>query len=448
MELALTPDSRQEAPSFTAGRNGDSGLRRGEQHPTSLSFTQLDPLCKMCRVRTAYKCRAYPTPEQAAMLARTFGCVRVVWNKALAARHAAYAVEKRSISYKQADAALTEWKKTEELGWLSEVSSVPLQQTLRHQHNAFAAFFAKRARYPRFKSRTGRQSAHYTRSAFRIKGGELWLAKTSEPLKVAWSWPDVDLSTLNPTMVVVSREPDGRHFVTFAVDVDDPAPLPATGEDVGVDLGLKDFAVLSTGERIAHPRDMDRHERRLKRYQRMLARKKKGSANRVKARIKVARQHSRVRDARRDFLHKASTNLVRRFDTIAVEDLSVAGMIKNRSLAKSISRTGWAEFCSMLAYKCEQAGRKLVVIDRWYPSSKTCSGCGHLLASLSLGTRSWTCPSCGTLHDRDINAAKNILAAGLAVAACGGEVRHRGSPSVHSPMKQEHRPVREGILSL
>jgi putative transposase len=228
-------------------------------------FTENNLLCKLCRVKAAYKCRAYPTPEQAQMLSRTFGCVRVVWNRTLAARHAAFAVDKKSISYKDTDAALTEWKKTEELGWLAEVSSVPLQQTLRHQHSAFQAFFAKRARYPRFKSRQGRQSAHYTRSAFRIRNGGLWLAKTSEPLKVAWSWPEVDLATLNPTMVVVSREPDGRFFVTFAVDADDPTPLPATGDDVGVDLGLKDFAVLSTGERIAHPRDMDRHERQLKR---------------------------------------------------------------------------------------------------------------------------------------------------------------------------------------
>jgi putative transposase len=323
-----------------------------------------------------------------------------------------------------------------------------LQQALRHQHNAFQAFFAKRARYPRFKSRQGRQSAHYTRSAFRIKDGQLWLAKTTQALKIAWSWSEVELATLNPTMVVVSREPDGRYFATFAVDVDDPAPLPTTGRDVGVDLGLKDFAVLSTGERIVHPKDMDRRERRLKRYQRILARKKKGSANRTKVRIKVARCHSRVRDARRDFLHKASTALIGRFDTIAVEDLNVAGMVKNRSLAKSISRTGWSDFCSMLAYKCEQAGRKLTVIDRWYPSSKTCSACGHLLASLSLGTRSWQCPTCGTLHDRDINAAKNILAAGLAVHACGGDVRRAGETPTQSPVKQEHQPAREGILSL
>jgi putative transposase len=385
------------------------------------------------------------------MLSRTFGCVRVVWNRTLAARHTRYATEGKSTSYRETDAALTAMKQTPKLAWLSEVSSVPLQQALRHQHAAYASFFAKRGRYPRFKSRHGRQTAHYTRSAFRIKDGELWLAKATEPLRLAWSWPDVDPADLAPTTVVVSREPDGRHFVTFAVDVPDPEPLPAAGEGVGVDLGLNDFAVLSTGERVAHPRHMDRHERRLKRYQRVLSRKKRGSANRAKAKVKVARQHSRVRDARRDFLHKASTDLVRRYDAIAVEDLNVSGMVKNRSLSKAIGRTGWAEFRFMLDYKARRAGRRLAVIDRWYPSSKTCAACGHLLAALSLGTRRWQCPTCGTRHDRDLNAAKNILvAAGLVETqnACGGVVRRAGATPAQSPAKQEPQPAREGIPAL
>ena len=223
-------------------------------------------------MRTAYKVRAYPSTEQAAILARTFGCVRVVWNRTLAARCAVYAAEKRSISYGQASAALTGWKRLPELVWLNEVSAVPLQQALRHQQAAFVGFFAKRARYPRFKSRNGRQAAEYTRSGFRIRDGQLWLAKTSEPLPVAWSWPDVDLDTVNPTSVTVSREPDGRYFVSFAAQVLDSPVLPSTGRSVGVDVGVKTFAVLSVGERAAHPRHMARHEQRLKRYQRRLAR--------------------------------------------------------------------------------------------------------------------------------------------------------------------------------
>jgi putative transposase len=402
-------------------------------------------------VRVAYKCRAYPDPKQAAILARTFGCVRLVWNRTLAARHAAYHTEGRSTSYPETDAALTGWKRSDDLGFLNEVSSVPLQQTLRHQHTAFSNFFAGRARYPRFKNRNSRQSAHYTRSAFRMKNGELWLAKTTAPLAVVWSWPDIDLDRLNPTMVVVSREPDGRWYVTFCVEVDQPTPLPDAGRDAGVDVGVKDLAVTSNGERISNPRHLERKARNLARYQRRLARCRRGSMNRRKAKAKVARAHRKVRNARTDFLHKTTTCLVRAADTIAIEDLNVKGMVRNRRLARAISDCGWGEFRRQLEYKCERAGRHLAVIDRWYPSSKTCSACGHLLAELSLSTRAWTCPGCRTRHDRDINAAKNILAAGLAVArgdsgdACGADVSPQGSSLRQSAVKQEPQPVRVGI---
>jgi putative transposase len=385
------------------------------------------------------------------MLNRTFGCVRVVWNRTLAARRERYATEGASTSYAETDRALTAMKKDPGLAFLSEVSSVPLQQALRHQHTAFSAFFARHARYPRFKSRAGRQSAHYTRSAFAMRGSELRLAKTSTPLRFVWSWPDVDLTALNPTIVIVSREPDGRWYVTFTLDTAKQEPLPETGHAVGVDLGVKDFAVTSDGEKIANPRHLDRKARNLARYQRRLAHRRKGSANRAKAAAKVARAHRKVRSARRDFLHRASTRLVRENDIIVIEDLNVSGMVRNRRLARAISDCGWGEFRRQLEYKCERARHELVVIDRWYPSSKTCSACGHLLAGLSLSTRHWTCPSCRARHDRDINAAKNILAAGLAVArgspgdACGADVRHPGSSRVQSALKQEPRPARAGI---
>jgi putative transposase len=203
---------------------------------------------------------------------------------------------------------------------------------------------------------------------------------------------------------------------------------------------------------------MDRHERRLRHYQRVLARKQRGSANRAKARRKLARQHARVHDARRDFLHKTSTDLVRRFDTIVLEDLHVAGMVRHggarkRGLNRSIAQTGWAELRTQLTYKAERAGRHLLVVDRWYPSSKTCSACGHRIASLSLSTRAWACPGCGARHDRDLNAAKNLLAAGLAAAArndpggdaCGDGVRRQGSSLPRSSVKQETLIVRPGI---
>jgi putative transposase len=393
----------------------------------------------------AYRCRAYPDQAQQQVLARTFGCVRVVWNRTLAARHARWQQERKSTSYAQADAALTLMKKDPDLAFLTEVSSVPLQQALRHQHQAFTAFFGKRARYPRFKSRRGRQAAHYTRRAFTMRGGQLRLAKTATPLRFTWSWPDVDVAALDPTMVIVSREQDGRWYVTFTTESSAPGPLEPTGHAVGVDLGVTDFAVTSDGEKIANPRHLARKARNLARYQRRLARCRKGSANRAKTTVKVARAHRKVRDARREFLHRSSTGLVRSADIIVIEDLNISGMIRNRHLARAISDCGWGEFRRQLEYKCERSGRELVVIDRWYPSSKTCSACGHRLAELSLGTRHWTCPSCGARHDRDLNAAKNILAAGQAVTACGADVSHSGTPGVRSAVKQEPRPVTAGI---
>ncbi|MER6945217.1 RNA-guided endonuclease TnpB family protein [Nonomuraea sp. NPDC000554] len=397
-------------------------------------------------MRTAYKVRVYPTPEQAAVLNRTFGCVRLVWNKALAWRQHRYHVEQAKTSYAQSDRYLTELKRDPAFGFLFEVSCVPLQQTLRHQYAAFVNFFAGRARYPRFKSRHGKQSATYTRSAFRWKDGRLFLAKMDAPVAFVWSWPEVDPATLNPTTVTVSRDPDGRWHASLAVETaGETGQAPAAGSAVGVDLGVKDFAVLSTGERIANARLLERKAKNLARYQRRMARKQRGSNNRIKARAKVARAHTKVRDARADFLHKTSARLVREHDLIVIEDLAVTNMVRNRRLARVISDCGWGEFRRQLEYKSAKQGRHLIVIDRWYPSSKTCSACGHLLAELSLNTRTWHCPSCGTRHDRDINAAKNILAAGQAVSACGADVRHSGPSRVRSAVKQETSLARVGL---
>ncbi|WP_329255419.1 transposase [Actinoallomurus sp. NBC_01490] len=397
-------------------------------------------------MRTSYKMRAYPTPEQAAVLNRTFGCVRLVWNKVLEWRRNRYRTQGIATSYAETDRYLTELKRDPDLEFLCEVSSVPLQQGLRHQHTAFVNFFAGRTRYPRYKSRQARQSATYTRAAFRWRQGRLYLAKMMDtPLEVVWSWPDVDPAVIVPTSVTVSREPCGRWYISLAVEAPDPEQAPPTGAVVGVDLGIKDFAVTSGGEKIANVRHLARRERNLARYQRRMARKQRGSNNRAKAKAKVARAHRKVAASRGDLLHKTSARLVRDHDVIVIEDLAVKNMVRNRRLAKTISDCGWGEFRRQLEYKADRHGRRLIVIDRWHPSSKTCSACGHLLAELSLSTRAWCCPSCRTLHDRDVNAAKNILAAGLAVSACGGDVRHPRSSRVQSPQKQEPQPVRAGI---
>jgi putative transposase len=305
-------------------------------------------------MRTAYRCRAYPDEAQQQVLARTFGCVRVVWNRTLAARLACYATDRKSASYAETDRALTAMKKDLSLAFLNEVSSVPLQPPA-------------------------------------------------------------------------------------------PPPLEEAGRAVGVDLGVKDLAVTSDGDRIANPRHLERRARNLARYQRRMARCRKGSVGRRKAAAKVARAHRKVRDARRDFLHRASTRLVREHDVIVTEDLNVSGMVRNRTLARAISDCGWGEFRRQLEYKCAWYGRSLIVIDRWFPSSKTCSACGHLLADLSLSTRHWTCPSCRAQHDRDVNAAKNILAAGLAVSACGAGVRLQGASLQRPTVKQEPELARAGI---
>jgi putative transposase len=372
-------------------------------------------------VKRAYKYRFYPTPEQAADLSRTFGCVRKVYNLALEARTAAWYQRQERVTYLQSSAMLTEWKRSGDLAYLNEVSSVPLQQALRHLQSAFARFWEKQARHPRFKSRKkSRASAEYTRSAFRYRDGQLHLAKMTGPLAVVWSRPLPDGA--EPSTVTVSRDPAGRWFVSLLCECA-VEPHPASATVVGVDAGITSLATLSTGEKIANPQHEQKDRARLARAQRRLSRAANGSANRDKARLRVARVHARISDRRRDFLHKLTTRLVRENQAVVIEDLSVRNMVRNHHLARAISDAAWRQMRAMLAYKCEWYGRDLVVTGRWYPSSKVCSACGRTAASLPLGVREWECVNCGTRHDRDINAAVNIRAAGLAVLACGAGVR-------------------------
>ncbi|MEU9874170.1 RNA-guided endonuclease TnpB family protein [Actinomadura sp. NPDC048021] len=399
------------------------------------------------QVKRAFKYRFYPTGEQAAELSRTFGCVRMVYNKALEERTRAWYGEGRRISYPQSSALLTQWKKTEELAFLAEVSCVPLQQALRHLQTAFANFFAKRAAYPRFKSRKrSRASAEYTRSAFTWRDGRLTLAKMSAPLDIRWSRPLPE--GVEPSTVTVSRDSAGRWFVSLLCQ-DCVASAPATDAAVGIDAGITSLVTLSTGEKIANPRHERRDRARLATAQRELARKAPGSANRDKARRKLARLHARISDRRRDFLHKLSTRLVRENQTVVIEDLAVHNLLRNRTLARAISDTAWAELRAMLEYKCAWYGRELVVVDRWFPSSKLCGTCGTIRAKLPLDVREWTC-GCGSVHDRDVNAARNILAAGLAVTACGDGVRPQRDTSRtrRSSAKQETQRANAGTPCL
>ncbi|MFJ7208357.1 RNA-guided endonuclease InsQ/TnpB family protein [Streptomyces sp. NPDC098789] len=396
-------------------------------------------------VKRAFRYRFHPTAVQAAALSRTFGCVRKVYNLALAARSEAWGRGER-VTYARTSAMLTQWKRTEELAFLADVSSVPLQQALRHVQSAFAAFWDKRARHPRFKSKKrSRATAEYTRSAFVLRGGQLTLAKMKDPLDVVWSRPLPEGA--EPSTVTVSRDAAGRYFVSLLCE-DVPAELSGGTRAVGIDVGITSLVTLSTGEKIGNPRHGRRERARLTRAQRELARKEKGSRNRFKARVKVARIHARVADRRRDALHQLSTRLVRDNQTLVIEDLPVRNMLGNHALARSVSDAGWAMLRSMLEYKCAWYGRELIVIDRWFPSTKLCSSCGRLADVLPLGVRRWTCGGCGTTHDRDVNAAVNLLAAGLAVAVCGDGVGpQRNSPEGRRSAKQKSRPVREGTLS-
>ncbi|WP_445520788.1 RNA-guided endonuclease InsQ/TnpB family protein [Streptomyces sp. NEAU-174] len=389
-------------------------------------------------VKRAYRYRFYPTDAQAVELSRTFGCVRKVYNMALAARTEAWTLRQERINYNATSAMLTAWKKTEELAFLNDVSSVPLQQTLRHLQAAFTAFFAQRSKYPRFKSRKkSRKSAEYTSSAFRFRDGKLTLAKMAQPLDIVWSRPLPEGAL--PSTVTVSQDAAGRWFVSLLVE--DPAvqPLPAGGSAVGIDAGLGHLLTLSTGEKITNPRHERRDRARLARAQRDLARKARGDgANRAKARRKVAKVYARITDRRRDHLHKLTTRLVRENQTLVIEDLTVRNMLSNGKLSRAISDAAWSQFRSMLEYKAAWYGREVIAVDRWFPSSKLCSVCGTLRGRLPLGVRTWTC-DCGTTHDRDVNAAKNLLAAGLAVSACGAGVRpqRESSRTGQSVTKQE-----------
>src|SRR6266496_4816769 len=370
--------------------------------------------------KRAYKYRFYPTDEQKHVLARTFGCARFVYNWALRQKTDAFYQENKRLYYKDLSEALTCLKQQEEYCWLSEVSSVPLQQALRHLDKAFLNFFEGRAKYPTFKKKRHRQSATYTSNAFKCDGTSLTLAKMTAPLDIRWSRSLPNGAT--PSSVTVSKDCADRYFVSFLVEEDIKQLEPASAT-VGADLGLKAFVILSTGETIGNPKFFHKDEKKLAKAQRRHAKKQKGSKNRAKARAKVARIHARIADRRRDFLHQLSTRLICENQTICVETLAVKNMIKNHSLAKAISDVGWSEFISQLEYKAVWYGRNLVKIDKWYPSSKRCFNCGHILDSLSLDIRQWTCPECGVVHDRDINAAHNVLAAGLAVSDSGESVR-------------------------
>ncbi|MGY1946658.1 RNA-guided endonuclease InsQ/TnpB family protein [Nocardia asiatica] len=374
-----------------------------------------------------YNFRLYPTVGQQRSLAKAFGCARTVFNDALSARERARRDGLPYVKDAELSKALTVSKKAPERAWLSDVSSVVLQQALADLNNAYRNFFSsiegsrKGAIVgpPKFRSRRdSRQSIRLTRNGFSLRSnGKLYLAKVGE-LKVAWSR---ELPS-PPSSVTVVKDAAGRYFASFVVHVESEM-LPVSDAEVGIDLGLSAFAVLSSGITIENPRFLRQAERRLKKAQQTLSRKEKGSKNRAKARLKVAKAHAKVADTRRDWAHKHSTQIIRENQAVYVEDLSVKGLARTR-LAKSVHDAGWGMFTRMLEEKAARYGRTFGKVDRLFPSTRMCSECSAVGERKPLHVREWTC-TCGVTHDRDLNAAKNILAAGLAerLNACGGDVR-------------------------
>src|SRR5215469_16919807 len=377
------------------------------------------------KTKRAYKYRFYPTAEQKKILAQAFGCCRFVYNWGLSIRKTAYLQQGQSLYYNDLAAMLPDLKK--HYPWLAEVSSVPLQQALRHLDRAFVNFFEGRADYPTFKKKRNDQSATYAANAFQWDGKHLTLAKMDASLDIRFHRPLP--KDCKPSSVTITKDSANRYFVSMLVE-EDIKPLPVTPKMVGLDLGLKTMVVTSDGQMHGNPRFFAKDEKELARAERQKARKKKGSKNRAKARLKVARLHKCIADKRRNYQHQLSAQLVHENQVICVESLAVKNMVQNPHLAKAIGDVGWGEFVRQLEYKAHWYGRTLVKIDRFFPSSKTCSACGYVLEDLDLSMREWVCLKCSIHHERDQNAAKNVFieglrlnAAGLAVKACGGSVR-------------------------
>jgi len=387
--------------------------------------------------KKAYKYRMYATEEQANILARTFGCCRFVYNWALRQRTDAFFQRGERLYYNQLAVMLTELKKQEEVAWLAFVSSVPLQQSLRHLATAFRNFFEGRAEYPTFHKKHAVQSATYAANAFTWDGKQLTFAKMDTPLDIHWSRPLP--KGCKPTTVTLSKDCANRYFVSLLVE-EDIKHLPVVKKQVGLDLGLKSMLITSDGHTYGNPKFFAKDEKKLAKAQRRHARAKKGGKNRRKAQLKVARIHARMADRRKDYQHKLSTQIIRENQVVCVESLSVKNMLQNHSLAKAISDVGWSEFIRQLAYKAEWYGRTLVRIDKWYPSSKRCFDCGHILDSLTLDVRHWICPECGVSHDRDINAARNILAVGLTASACGEMIRPGAAKANRGASPRSRKP--------
>jgi len=384
------------------------------------------PMACCGAVPVRYRYRLCPSPGQQQALARVFGCVRVVFNDALRLREECHAAGEKISDSEIQRQVITLAKTTREREWLAEAPSVALVQACNDARRAYRNWFdslsgqgkGRRIGHPRPRRKHGRQAIRLTRNGFSLRGARLYVAKVGE-IRVRWSRPLPSV----PSSVTVIKEPDGRYYASFVVERE-AAPLPVGDREAGIDLGLDRLVVTSDGEIIANPRFLRAKERKLAKAQRALSRKAKGSANRAKARRRVAVSHRKVRESRLDHAHKTALRLVRGNQAVYAEDLAVSALARTR-LAKSVHDAGWARLLRLLAEKAEHYGRTFHRIGRFVPTSQVCSECGINDGPKPLGVRQWSCAACGAVHDRDVNAARNILAAGRAERrnACGGDVR-------------------------
>ena len=372
----------------------------------------------------SYKYKIIPNEEQKVLLNKHFGSIRFVYNHFLNERKREYETNKNTINYYDNCKSLTELKKQEEYSWLNEINSQSLQVSLKNLDDAYNGFFKKRTKFPKFKSK-------HTKNSFKvpqfvnIQNGKLRIPKFKNPIDIILH------RTFSGTIkqCTISKTSTNEYFVSILVETEHKK-LEKTGKSIGIDLGLKDFVITSDGYKYKNNRYTKRYQTKLKKAQQHLSRKKKGSNSYQEQKLKVARLHKKITNSRLDNLHKVSTELITKYDTIILEDLNIKGMMQNHKLAKHIADASWSNFITLLTYKAEWNDKQIVKIDRFFPSSKTCNCCGYINQNLKLDMREWTCPSCHTKLDRDLNASKNILNEGYKIILSGtdnyrsgGEIR-------------------------
>lgn len=368
----------------------------------------------------SYKYKLKPNDEQIVLLNKHFGSIRFVYNHFLNERKNEYETNKNTLNYYDNAKSLTELKKQEEYSWLNEINSQSLQYSLKCLDGAYQNFFKFKKGFPKFKSKHAKNSFSVPQSV-KLINGKLVIPKFKEPIDLILSRSFIG----KIKSCTISKTPTNEYFVSVLVETEH-IKIKKTGKTIGIDLGLKDFVITSEGYKYKNNRYTKTYANLLKKAQQHLSRKTKGSNRYNKQKLKVAKLHKKITNSRLDNLHKVSTELIKKYDTIILEDLNIKGMVKNHKLAKHISDASWSKFIQLLAYKAEWNDKKIVKIDRFFPSSKTCNCCGYINQNLKLDMREWICPSCKTVLDRDLNAAKNILKEGLKIISSGTDDYRRG----------------------